>query len=75
MVGSTRPSSEGSRISARTPRLRCRASAFSSDARMAALTPMRAPERMKPDWPATASPKRSKTARERSTIWVVSGVG
>ena len=32
---------------------------------MAALTPMSAPERTKPDWPPTASPKRSKTASER----------
>ena len=42
---------------------------------MAAPTPISTPERTKPDSPPTASPKRSKTASERSTICVVSGVG
>ncbi len=42
---------------------------------MAGETPMRTPERTKPDAPATASPNRSKTASERSTISLVSRVG
>ena len=36
---------------------------------------MRTPERTKPEAPATASPNRSKTASERSTISLVSRVG
>src|SRR5215472_12792603 len=53
MAGSTRARSAGSRISACTPRPRWRARVFSRAGRMAALTPISAPERTKPDCPAT----------------------
>jgi hypothetical protein len=75
MRGSMHLRSSGSTISARTPIWRCSASVRSSVGRMAGDTPMSAPQRTKPEDPPTASPKRSNTASERSTISLVSRVG
>ena len=75
MRGSIRARSAGSTISAWMPMPFWSASVRSSVGRIDGETPMSAPVRTKPASPPTASPKRSKTANERSTISLVSRVG